>query len=379
MMFRDNSRRMNADTKADVARLRLNAICPYFTMFPLEMPVRHLQGLPPGSWALDPFCGRGTTNFAARLLGLRSVGVDSSPVAAAIAEAKTLTVDPERVVLLTQRLLSALSEERPPEGEFWDLAYERRTLQGLLQLRRSLLNDCGSAERKALRAIVLGSLHGPRNKGMPGYFSNQMPRTFAPKPRYAISYWRRHELTPPIVNIEDLVRRKAKYYFQTVPTFQDSVILCSDSRTVDLAGLRVRCDRVVTSPPYYGMRTYVPDQWLRYWFVGGPANVEYSREDQLAHGSPETFAAQLSDVWQKAAAVASSGAKFVVRFGGIKDRAVDPRGLLEESFRKCGSMFRLQAVKSAGSSVSGKRQADQFKRSLTNPIEEFDFHYKVLN
>ena len=28
---------------------------------------------------------------------------------------------------------------------------------------------------------------------------------------------------------------------------------------------------VVTSPPYYGLRTYGPDQWLRQWFLGGPA------------------------------------------------------------------------------------------------------------
>lgn len=27
-------------------------------------------------WVLDPFCGRGTTNFAARLRGLPSVGVN---------------------------------------------------------------------------------------------------------------------------------------------------------------------------------------------------------------------------------------------------------------------------------------------------------------
>ena len=33
---------------------------------------------------------------------------------------------------------------------------------------------------------------------------------------------------------------------------------------------------IVTSPPYYGLRTYVSDQWLRNWFLGGADRVDYS-------------------------------------------------------------------------------------------------------
>ena len=66
--------------------MALNAICPYFTMFPLGFPLRILrERAARADWVLDPFCGRGTTNYAARVLGLPSLGVDSSPVAVAIA------------------------------------------------------------------------------------------------------------------------------------------------------------------------------------------------------------------------------------------------------------------------------------------------------
>ncbi len=61
--------------------------CPYYTMFPLDFPLRYLSNARPGEWVVDPFCGRETTLYAARLRGLPSVGVDISPVAVAIAQA----------------------------------------------------------------------------------------------------------------------------------------------------------------------------------------------------------------------------------------------------------------------------------------------------
>jgi hypothetical protein len=50
-------------------RYALNAICPYFTMFPLEYPMRVLDPAKLDGYkkpiVADPFCGRGTTIFAA--------------------------------------------------------------------------------------------------------------------------------------------------------------------------------------------------------------------------------------------------------------------------------------------------------------------------
>jgi hypothetical protein len=43
----------------------LNAVCPYYTMFPLEFPLGVLtRRSRPKQWVLDPFCGRGTTLLA---------------------------------------------------------------------------------------------------------------------------------------------------------------------------------------------------------------------------------------------------------------------------------------------------------------------------
>src|SRR3954467_9935143 len=103
----------------DAASTALNGICPYFTMFPLEFPLRILRRrAAPGEWVLDPFCGRGTTNYAARLLGLPSVGIDSSPVAAALAAAKLPNAGPAEIEAAAAQVLDEVPEpQEVPSGE----------------------------------------------------------------------------------------------------------------------------------------------------------------------------------------------------------------------------------------------------------------------
>ena len=100
---------------------RLNAICPYFTMFPLDVPFKRLKKASKDEWVLDPFCGRGTTNYAARLLGIKSVGIDSNPVAAAIAEGKMVSASAEEIANECMKILNNRTEVKSPEGEFWGL------------------------------------------------------------------------------------------------------------------------------------------------------------------------------------------------------------------------------------------------------------------
>src|SRR5436853_2357173 len=98
----------------------LNAICPYFTMFPLAFPRKILNTYArKGQRVLDPFCGRGTTNFAARLAGLDTVGVDSNPVAAAITSAKLATTSLNAVIHAARRILDERAKVQKPSGEFW--------------------------------------------------------------------------------------------------------------------------------------------------------------------------------------------------------------------------------------------------------------------
>jgi len=352
----------------------LNAICPYYTMFPIDFPLGVLGGRAKrGHWVVDPFCGRGTTNFAARLLGLPSIGIDSSPVAVALTKAKMARARIGDIV----RVAKAILNETPnhlsvPEGDFWDLAYDRTVLRRLCWLRRELIRDCTSDARIILRAIVLGALHGPRTKKVLSHLSNQCPRTYAPKPDYAVRFWRKRRMTPPEVDILELIRTRASRYLEEQPDRIASQVELGDSRSTDAWNGRV-IRWIVTSPPYYGMRTYVADQWLRSWFVGGPSKVEYARPaDELSHASSEKFAGELRKVWLGLVPHCHASAKLVIRFGGIRDRDVDTVELLKSSIRDSG--WRLTTVISAGSADSGKRQSKQFLKEDTTPKAEHDYY-----
>jgi hypothetical protein len=351
----------------------LNGICPYFTMFPLEFPLGILRkGAARGDWVLDPFCGRGTTNFAARLLGLPSLAVDSNPVATAITASKLVDTTVEGIMREARKILASSPQVPVPEGEFWEWAFDRQTLQQVCRFREAFLRECLTPARIALRGVILGALHGPQQKTFPSYLSNQSPRTFSPKPAYSVGFWKRHNLRPQRVDVLAVIERRARRYYSNLPT-ATGVCRLADSRVPESVrpiepSLRFRW--IITSPPYYGMRTYRPDQWLRNWFLGGPETVDYTNDGQVVHSSPEAFAADLQAVWSNVAEVSASSARMVIRFGGISDRRADPLEIIKHSLK--GTGWRIQTIRQAGNASHGKRQADAFLRRKSLPLAEFD-------
>lgn len=343
-------------------------------MFPLDFPLGVLrEQAERGDHVLDPFCGRGTTSFAARLVGLSSLGVDSSPVASAITAAKLVATDVEEILAEARYILAQCTPCEVPSSEFWQLAYHPAVLEALCRLREAFVLDCSTPARIALRGIALGALHGPRQKSFQSYFSNQCPRTYAPKPAYATRFWQERGLKPERVDVLAVLERRAKRYFVNLPDASGTARLADSRRPEALrpASPEVRFNWVITSPPYYGMRTYIPDQWLRNWFLGGSDVVDYDSASQIVHKSPEDFAEDLRQVWRNAAAVCSGNAKLVVRFGGIADRRANPQNLLMASLADSG--WRLFMVRDAGSAVEGKRQAATFLRRHTQPVAEQDY------
>ena len=356
-------------------KFALNGICPYFTMFPLDFPYTILsnQALA-GEWVIDPFCGRGTTNYASRILGLPSIGIDSNPVAVALSQAKLANTSPQLIMHEATHILDEVKEPGDvPFGEFWDWAFHKDVLHTICRLREGLLLHCSSDSHKALRAVIMGALHGPQPKLHPAYFSNQSQRTYAPKPRYAVNFWKSRNLSPQYVDVLSIIEERAHRYYAQETTTAVGEIIAGDSReknSYSCISLENKMSWVITSPPYYGMRTYIPDQWLRSWFLGGLPHVDYSNDGQIGHSSPDAFAAQLRCVWQNVGAICVSGAGLVIRFGAINDRKVDSLSLLKLSLKDSG--WIIKAIEPAGSASYGRRQALHFSHPGKGAIEEHD-------
>jgi len=358
-----------------------NAICPYYTMFPLEFPMRLLRKHQARSPTVyDPFCGRGTTIYAARKLALRSYGLDTSPIAVAIAQAKLARAQLEDVIALAEKLVARVPKDLP-ESSFFKRAFSKKTLLQICSLREGLINEKDATDESAiLRAAALGCLHGPLpvGDGTPSYFSNQMPRTFASKPAYSVRYWRDRDLFPPSANVIDVLRKKLERITDLNDKSPSRIqnVKCLDARKAMSFG-RIKGPIVtVTSPPYYGMRTYVQDQWLRMWFLGGEEEIDYENHNQLRHGGHERFIADLAKVWSNIGRRAQNEAHLYVRFGSIPSAQSDAREILKASLEEAGD-WKLVSVRNAQTSNSGKRQADYMGRD-SDPVGEFDFH-AVLN
>lgn len=364
----------------------LNAICPYFTMFPLEYPTKvlkkHRKERPV---VLDPFCGRGTTLFAARNFELNAWGIDSSPVAVAIAKAKLASCNANAPLEMAARLIAEMDPQEIPESHFFRAAYHPRALRDICALREALLHlDVDSDASVILRAAALGCLHGPlpKNTENAGYFSNQMPRTYASKPDYAVRYWKERGLKAPRIDVLRVLRRKIERLTGLAKKSPNSFsqVVHGDAQSENVfQTIGAAPSIVITSPPYYGMRTYVQDQWLRNWFLGGPDHVDYSAGPQLDHGGKEAFANSLGTVWRNVGRLASGteSLHMYVRFGIIPSAAINAKEIFRNSLEESGINWRLVSVRAADSADAGKRQADQMRADSAAAVE-FDFHVERI-
>src|SRR6516165_9635440 len=135
-------------------------------MFPLQFPLAVIRrSARVRELVFDPFCGRGTTNFAARLLGIPTFGIDSSPIAVAATSAKLVnSITPAEIVSEAKSILKQKRQVDYPRDAFWRMAYRPVVLTDLCRLRDELAQNCRSDARKALRGLVIGALHGPLRK-----------------------------------------------------------------------------------------------------------------------------------------------------------------------------------------------------------------------
>jgi hypothetical protein len=364
-----------------VTRHRFHAICPYFAMFPETFAEHWINAVTaPGDLILDPFCGRGTAPLQALLMDRNAVAGDINPVAYCITRAKTNA--PQAASL--RRRITQLEREYDPDSlaaeavslpEFFSVAYTEATLKQLLYLRRRLRWEDSDGDCM-LAALVLGALHGESVKS-PSYLSNQMPRTISTKPDYSVRYWRRHGLTAPERDAFALLRNRIDYrYASPVPQGRGRVFR-SDVRLLPhldetIAG---RVNAVITSPPYLDITNFEEDQWLRLWFLGGPAYPTRGRiSSDDRHRTLDAYWSLIADTWRTFGQLLAQRAHVVMRLGF---KSLPPDQIVEGVLGS--SVVAQREVDLIQYHVSDirRRQTDSFRPGSKGCLQEVDVHMVV--
>jgi len=362
-------------------RNRFHSLCPYFAMFPETFVEKWVDRLTRcGDLVLDPFCGRGTTPFQTLLMQRRALACDVNPVAYCITRAKTNTPAAStvrrRITELEKRFEARRWEPvRRSLPEFFQYAFQRRTLQQLVYLREVLAwgvsdTDC------MIAALTLGSLHGESQKSK-YYLSNQMPRTISTKPAYSVRFWKKHRYRAPERNVFSLLRDRVTFRYESTPASQRGTVLKTDMRELprlapDYQG-RVKC--VVTSPPYLDVTNFEEDQWLRLWFLGNPTRPTYrviSKDDR--HERAENYWDLISDMWRVLGQMLAKRSHVVIRIGGKNLN----EGKMGKSLQAT-SMFsrrKVTLVESEVSAIKG-RQTGAFRPGATGCTSEVDYLFCV--
>ena len=240
---------------------------PYYATFPVSFAKEVVSSMSSkGGSILDPFCGRGTVPFVAQATERSSLGIDINPVAWIFSKVKTSpTPEPKKLLDRLDGLSAEVSSsDKQAVNEFQKLAWSQNVL-GFLNAARRTLNWRDDTIDRTLMAFILVNLHGRGHDGI----GNQMQKSRAMGPVYALKWWKDRGLKPPDVNPYEYFHKRIcwRYRYGVIGSDQASEILCADS-TQALPNLREeRFDLLFTSPPYFGITDYRQDSWIRLWML----------------------------------------------------------------------------------------------------------------
>lgn len=256
----------------------MHTMCSYHGMFPAKVAHYFIQRYSnPGDVVLDPFSGRGTTAFQARVDGRRAICNDLNPLAYVLSRAK---IDPppwDSVQSFVRDLENTYKRTKSAAQDVCGdirMLYHENTLKQILFLRNCLLSKRTTEwtrEELMIGGALTGIMHGGwRRDDSSQYLSISMPNTFSMSPNYVKKFIQENGLKKINQNVFDLLRNKlARLY---VDDIDGTVGLAyhSDASELLLGGSvdRETVDLVVTSPPYLRVVNYGTSNWIRLWLLG---------------------------------------------------------------------------------------------------------------
>ena len=252
---------------------------PYYAMFPVSFVFRAVQAYcEPGDAVIDPFCGRGTVPFIAKITGRTAMGVDINPVAYVFAMTK---IDPEpNHRRLLERICdieaAVTAHDCEAENEFQAWAWSPEVL-GFLRAARRLLKWKTNRCDRTLMGVMLVHVHGKLGNAV----SNQMRQSKSMAPDYSVRWWRQRGMRPPQISPAAYFgeRIRWRYEYGTVGG-AEAIVRMGDAASV-LQRLGGQFQLLLTSPPYCGVTDYRLDNWIRLWMLGGPSLPDYDTSQRF--------------------------------------------------------------------------------------------------
>jgi DNA modification methylase len=289
----------------------------------------------PGMSILDPLGGVGTIAFEACSQGRYGITNDLSPLAFSVASGKVAVPNPIQVEAAVERLANALKTTTPAEsdrvsaqfglnGRVCDY-YHSATLEEILLARRYFLQTPSLTDADLfLKACLLHVLHGNRPYAL--------SRTSHPITPFHPSGPTKYK--PLIAHI----RRRADAMLAAglPPAFTRGLPLFGDFR--QLPSRVTRVDRIITSPPFWGMRFDRPN-WLRMWFCG------WDEQDfhELSRSFLERQQKESLDVYREFYKVCREmlrpGGLMILHLGGS-----DKHAMLETLLKMARETFEVRSV-----------------------------------
>jgi DNA modification methylase len=275
----------------------------------------------PGMKVLDPLGGVGTVAFEASCQGRVGISNDLSPFAYAVATAKVCAPALAEVEQEITKLSKALASIKLDEGDYKAAEfglngmvqdyYHERTLAEVLKARRYFLTLKNPSNATLfVKASLLHILHGNRPYAL--------SRTSHPITPFHPSGPAKYKAL--VEHVKERV--KAAFSAPLSEAFVAGESFHGDFR--DLAGRFGAVDRIITSPPFVGMRFDRPN-WLRMWFCG------WGEDDfhQTSRGFLERQQTQSFGVYREFFTVCSqllnAGGLMIVHIGGSKEHKMVQR------------------------------------------------------
>lgn len=369
-----------------------HALCPYFAMFPPSFAHDAIEKFSrPGDLVLDPFSGRGTTIFEARLMGRKAIGNDINPVAYYITKAKSYPINLDKCLSTIisfrkkynhsdKKILQKIAGELPI---FFHFAFAPSTLLQILWLKETL-KHVSDPVKIFIKTLCLSYLHGETGKVKQVYFSNNLPHTYCPKPNYSVNFWKQRNMTAPVVDVFDILLDRTIFRLQNSnqlkASFEGGSIL-GDVRKLDRNIKRItdsKVDLVVTSPPYIKITSYESDQWLRLWFLGFkpyPETGVITKDDVIT--SQEKYIKFLAESWKSVGKTMKKSGVMVCRIGQSSQDNYPIEDFMRNSLLQSGHKFKI--INTEFSPFKKIRQARMFGNKVNQQSGEYDFVIEKLD